>query len=188
MELTATVRGELRQKWERINQLLERVENANMEELTMAYFLVDALAEKVKHGLRHRIEREAVVGLVTNFGVPTIPVNTLPGRLGNVNVGLPGTMGLPSPRPFPTINQYTLPGTMGLPSPYPGTVKLPSPKLFQFPGVPPLAPLPGTAGLPSPRPFNTIGGQGTQTFNFPTVRGATTRPASPRAYPTVVPA
>lgn len=56
MELDADARRRLQEKWANIAQILNRYENASVEELTMTYFLVDSLAEKLKHGIRHRIE------------------------------------------------------------------------------------------------------------------------------------
>jgi hypothetical protein len=103
MQINENVRADLRQKWHNLIQIVDRYENASIEELTLAYYLIDSISDKIKHGLRHRLDDALIVRAVdTRLAEQVPPAFT-------VQIG--GTQRPPSPRsPFGGIQIPRLPG------------------------------------------------------------------------------
>ena len=93
MDLNENTRNGFRQKWTNVDLILNRYQDANAEELAMAYFLIDSLAENMKHKLRHHIDQR-LTGQVGTMIVPNrMGTNqNLPGRINPPQVVIPNRM------------------------------------------------------------------------------------------------
>jgi len=132
MEFDDNTRNILRERWNYVMDILDRDRygNASSDELTMAYYVVNEIAERINQGLRNRIDNEILQYLQTqNIAIfpreryaPRVPSPTqiltpqqryIPSPGTGVELGTMPTIRAPSPSQVPTPTQFTTTSRVG---------------------------------------------------------------------------